>query len=161
MNDKLIRHIKRKIFEKDEVLDHFDVPTDEQIKYFMLATFEIVETQCLGCFYCKNYKRFSFGSLCKIKPHTKRNCFHFTMDAAKILKKKYYHILMTIDESTWGCHITTDRNLSSKAKKNIIYESIRLYEMIKSLKDIEIDYSSSELMRLSGDYVKECMYRNY
>ena len=83
------------------------------------------------------------------------------MDVAKILKKKYYHILMTIDETTWGRHITTDRNLSSKAKKNIIYENIRLYEMIKSLKDIEIDYSSSELMRLSGDYVKECMYRNY
>ena len=161
MYEKLIGHIKRKLFEKDEVLDHFDVPTDEQIKYFMLATFEIVENQCRGCFFCKNYKRFSLGSLCKIKPHTKRNCYHFTMDVQKILKKKYWHILMMIDETTRGKHITTDRNLSSKAQKNIIYESIRLYEMIQCLKEVEIDFASSELMRLSGDFERQCMYRNY
>ena len=161
MYEKLIAHIKRKLFEKDEVLDDFDVLTDEQIKYFMLATFEIVQNQCRKCFFCRNYKRFSFGSLCKIKPRTKRNCFHFTMDVQKILKKKYWHILMMIDETTRGKHITTDRNLSSKAQKNIIYESIRLYGMIQSLKEIGIDYETSELMRLSGDYERQCMYRNY
>ena len=140
MNDKLIEHIKRKLFEKDEVLDHFDVPTDEQIKYFMLTTFEIVENECLGCFFCKNYKRFSMGSLCKIKPRTQKNCFHLTLDIQKILKKKYYRILITIDECTRGKHITTDRTLSKKAKKNMIYESIRLYEMIQTFKGVNHEH---------------------
>ena len=134
MNDKLVAYIKRKLFEKGEVLDHFDVPTDEQIKYFMLTTFEVVENECVGCFFCKNYKRFSMGSLCKIKPHTRKNCFHMTLDIQKVLKKKYYRILMTIDECTRGKHITSDRTLSTKAQKNMIYESIRLYEMIQTFK---------------------------
>ena len=140
MNDKLIAHIKRKLFEKGEVLDHFDVPTDEQIKYFMLTTFEIVENECVGCFFCKNYKRFSMGSLCKIKPHTRKNCFHMTLDIQKVLKKKYYRILMTIDECTRGKHITSDRTLSTKAQKNMIYESIRLYEMIQTYKEVNHEH---------------------
>ena len=89
MNDKLVAHIKRKLFEKDEVSDHFDVPTDEQIEYFMLTTFEVVENECVKCFFCKNYRRFSFGSMCRIKPDTRDNCFHLTLDVQKILKKKY------------------------------------------------------------------------
>ena len=140
MNDKLIAHIKRKLFEKGEVTDHFDVPTDEQIKYFMLTTFEVVENECVGCFFCKNYKRFSMGSLCKIKPHTMNNCFHFTLDIQKVLKKKYYRILITIDECTRGKHITADRNLSVKAQKNMIYESIRLYEMIQTFKGVNHEH---------------------
>jgi hypothetical protein len=136
MQDKLIEHIKRKLFEKDEVLDEFDVPTDEQVKYFMLTTFEIVENECLKCFFCKNYKRFSLGSMCRIRPHIKTDCFHFTLDAGKVLKNKYYRILITIDEATWGKHITQDRTLSVKAQKNMIYESVRLYEMIRSYKEV-------------------------
>ena len=139
MEEKLIQHIKRKLIEKDEVLDHFDVATDEQVKYFMLTTFEVVENQCIGCFYCKNYKRFSINSLCKIKPHTKRNCFHFSLDISKVLKKKYYQILITNDECTRGRHITTDKTLSTKTQKNIIYESIRLYEMLQCYKDINLE----------------------
>ncbi len=137
MNDKLISHIKRKLFERDEVLDHFDVPTDEQIKYFMLTTFEVVENECMKCFFCRNYKRFSRWSLCKIRPHTRRDCFHFTMDIQKILKKKYYHIMITVSECTRGKYLTTDRNLSLKAKKNVVYESIRLYEMIQCHKEVK------------------------
>ena len=136
MIDKLTKHIKRKLFEKDEVLDHFDVPTDEQIKYFMLMTFEVVENECRKCFFCKNYRRFSRDSLCKIKPHTRDNCFHFTLDIHKILKKKYYDIQIAIDGCTRGKHITTDRMLSVKAKKNVIYESIRLYEMFHLFREV-------------------------
>ena len=136
MEDKLIEHIRRKLYEKDEVLDCFDVPTDEQIRYFMLVTFEIVENHCIKCFFCKNFKRFSFGSLCKIKPHTQKNCFHFSLDIQKVLKNKYYKILITIDECTRGKHITTDKMLSSKTQRNMIYESIRLYEMIQCLKQV-------------------------
>lgn len=135
MYDKLINHIRRKLNEKGEILDHFDVPKDNQIKYIMLTTIEIVNEECQKCFYCKNYKRFSLGSLCKIKPHIKDNCFHFTLDVNKVLKKKYYHILITIDECTRGQHITDDIYLSQKTIKNIIYESIRLSE---SLKDFQI-----------------------
>ena len=51
--EKLIKHIKNMLFEKGEVSDRFDVPTDEQIKYFMLATFEVVENQCVKCPFCK------------------------------------------------------------------------------------------------------------
>lgn len=138
MNDKLAEHIKRKLFEKDEVYDEFDVPTHEQVKYFMLATFEVVENQCRQCYFCKNYKSFTMGSLCKIKPHTKRNCFHFTMDIRKIVKKKYYKILITIDETTRGKHITSDKTLSTKTQKNMIYESVRLYEMFLSYKQIGV-----------------------
>ncbi len=138
MNDRLAKHIKRKLFEKDEVSDEFDVPTHEQVKYFMLATFEVVENQCMKCYFCKNYKRFTMGSLCKIKPHTKRNCFHFTMDICKIVKKKYYNILITIDETTRGKHITNDRTLSTKTQKNMIYESVRMYEMFLSYKQIGV-----------------------
>ena len=161
MNEKLIRHIKNKLFEKDEVYDHFDVPTDEQIKYIMLMTFEVVKSQCLKCYFCKNYKRFTFGSFCRIKPHTKRNCFHFTLDIQKIIKKKYYHIVIRVDETTRGKHITTDKTLSVKAQKNIIYESIRLYEMICTLKEVEIDFARSELMELAGDFSRQIMYHNY
>jgi hypothetical protein len=78
------------------------------------------------------------GSLCKIKPHTKRNCFHFTMDIRKIVKKKYYKILITIDETTRGKHITSDKTLSTKTQKNMIYESVRLYEMFLSYKQIDV-----------------------
>ena len=140
MNDKLVAHIKRKLFEKDEVSDHFDVPTDEQIEYFMLTTFEVVENECVKCFFCKNYRRFSLGSMCRIKPDTMDNCFHLTLDIQKILKKKYYRILITIDECTRGKHITSDRTLSTKAQKNMIYESIRLYEMIQTYKEVNHEH---------------------
>ncbi|MDO5832255.1 MAG: hypothetical protein Q4Q14_05385 [Methanobrevibacter sp.] len=136
MEDKLIEHIRRKLYEKDEVLDCFDVPTDEQIRYFMLVTFEIVENHCIKCFFCKNYKRFSFGSLCRIKPHTQKYCFHFSLNIQKVLDNKYYKILITIDECTRGKHITTDKTLSSKTQRNMIYESVRLYEMIQCLKQV-------------------------
>ena len=135
MYAKLIRHIRMKLEDKGEILDHFDIPEDNQIKYIMTATIEIVNEECQQCFYCKNYKRFSLGSLCKIKPHIESNCFHFTLDVNKVLKKKYYHILITIDECTRGQRITDDIYLSQKTIKNIIYESIRLSE---SLKDFQI-----------------------
>ena len=95
-----------------------------------------LEDLCLKCFFCKNFKRFSFGSLCKIKPHTQKNCFHFSLDIHKVLKNKYYKILITIDECTRGKHITTDKTLSSKTQRNMIYESIRLYEMIQCFKQV-------------------------
>ena len=140
MQDKMIKHIRRKLEDRDEIEDRFDIPTDEQIKYFMLITFEIVENQCQKCFFCKNYKRFSFnGSLCKIKPHLQNNCFHFSLDYNKILKNKYYKILITIDETTRGKHITTDKTLSTKTQKNMIYESIKLYEMAQCFKEVNYE----------------------
>lgn len=136
MNTKLIDTIRKKLEEKGEIEDHFDVPTDDQIKYIMLATIEIVNEQCQMCFYCKNYKRFSFGSYCKIKPDTQDNCFHFTLDVSKVLKKKYYHIMITTSECTRGKHLVDDINLSRKTVKNIIYESIRLSESLKDFRQI-------------------------
>ena len=118
------------------MIDHFDVPSDEQIKYFMLTTLEVVENECQQCYYCKNYKKFSLGSMCKIKPHIKSNCFHFTLDISKVLKKKYYRILIKIDETTRGKHITTDKNLSPKAQRNVIYESIKLSEMLRLYREV-------------------------
>ena len=137
MDKKLIEHIKRKLFEKNEVYDPYDMPTDEQIEYFMQATFSVVERQCVSCFFCMNYKRFSFGSMCRIKSDTRENCFHFTFNITKVVKKKYYHILLCIDESTGARRITTDRTLSARIQKDIIYESVRLYEMIQSYNEIE------------------------
>lgn len=139
VNEKLIGHVKRKLFEMREVSCHFDVPTDEQIGYFMKATFEIVENQCMSCFFCRNYKRFSLGSMCRMKPDTKDNCFHFSMDIQKVLKKKYYHIMLAVDEATGARHITTDKVLSSKAKRNVIYESVRIYEMLQCFEEIGIE----------------------
>lgn len=144
MYNKLIKHIRKKLEDKGEILDHFDIPEDKQIKYIMLTTIEIVNEECQKCFYCKNYKRFSFGSLCEIKPHTQDNCFHFSLDANKVLKKKFYHILITISECTRGQHITTDKNLSQKTIKNIIYESIRLSETLKDFREINNITSISE-----------------
>ena len=137
MYNKLIEHIRKKLEEKGEILDDFDIPKDKQIKYIMLITIEIVNEECQQCFYCKNYKKFSLGSLCKIKPHIEDNCFHFTLDVNKVLKKKYYHILITIDECTRGQHITDDKYLSQKTMKNIIYESIRLTESLKDFRQIK------------------------
>ena len=133
--ERLIGHIRKKLADKGEILDEFDIPTDEQIKYIMLGTIEIVNEECQQCFYCENYKRFSFGSMCKIKPHIKDNCFHFTLDVNKVMKKKYYKIRLTIDECTRGKHIIYNFYLSTKTQKNIMYESIRLSE---SLKDFSI-----------------------
>lgn len=136
MYNKLITHIRKKLEYRGEILDHFDIPEDKQIKYIMLTTIEIVNEECQKCFYCKNYKRFSFGSSCKIKPDTQDNCFHFTLDVNKVLKKKYYHILITINECTRGQHIINDKNLSQKTHKNIIYESIRLSETLRDFREI-------------------------
>lgn len=135
MHEKFIRHIRRKLYDKDEIFDHFDVPTDEQIEYIMTTTFEVVENECQKCFFCKNFKRFSLGSLCRIKPHTQKNCFHFTLDINKILKKKYYHIMITLSECTRGRYII-DKNITAKTQKNIIYESIKLYEMLQCYKEV-------------------------
>lgn len=147
MYDNLVKHIRRKLEEKGEILDYFDIPEDKQIKYILLTTIEIVNKECQQCFYCKNYKRFSFGSLCKIKPDTQDNCFHFTLDVNKVLKKKYYHILITVDECTRGQHIIDDKNLSQKTHKNIIYESIRLSESLKDFRQINnADKIKEELM---------------
>ena len=146
MYTKLIEHIKTKLYEKDEITDHYDIPTDEQVKYIMLVTLEIVRSECQECFYCKNFKRFSLGSLCRIKSHTRKNCFHFTLDVNKVLKKKYYHILITINECTRGKHIITDKNLSQKAHKNIIYESIRLSETLKDMREMNFVSDSCEMM---------------
>lgn len=136
MNDKLIKHIRRKLQDKGEIMNHFDDPQDKQIRYIMLTTIEIVNEECQQCFYCKNYKRFSFGSLCRIKSHLTGNCFHFTLDVNKVLKKKYYHILITVDECTRGQCIIDDKNLSRKTIKNIIYESIRLSESLKDFREL-------------------------
>lgn len=136
MYNKLIMHIRKKLEYMGEILDHFDIPEDKQIKYIMLTTIEIVNEECQKCFYCKNYRRFSFGSSCKIKPDTQDNCFHFTLDVNKVLKKKYYHILITINECTRGQHIINDKNLSQKTHKNIIYESIRLSETLRDFREI-------------------------
>lgn len=146
MYTKLIEHIKNKLYENDEIIDDYDVPTDEQVKYIMLVTLEIVNNECQECFYCKNFKRFSLGSLCRIKSHTRKNCFHFTLDVNKVLKKKYYHILITINECTRGKHIITDKNLSQKAHKNIIYESIRLSETLKDLRELNFVSDSYEMI---------------
>lgn len=136
MYDKLIRHIKRKLDGKGEIQDCFDVPQDKHIRYLMLATIEIVNEECQQCFYCKNYRRFSLRSLCKIKPETQDNCFHFTLDVNKVMKKKYYHILITVSECSRGEHIISDRYLSGKTQRNIIYESIRLSETLKDFRQI-------------------------
>ncbi len=60
MYNNLVKHVRRKLEEKGEILDYFDIPEDKQIKYIMLTTIEIVNKECQQCFYCKNYKRFSF-----------------------------------------------------------------------------------------------------
>lgn len=150
MYNNLVKHVRRKLEEKGEILDYFDIPEDKQIKYIMLTTIEIVNKECQQCFYCKNYKRFSFGSLCKIKPDTQDNCFHFTLDVNKVLKKKYYHILITIGDCTMGEHMIDDKNLSQKTHKNIIYESIRLSETLKDFREINNVPSISEYVDVEG-----------
>jgi hypothetical protein len=35
MQEKLIKYIKRKLFKKYEVLDDFDVPTDDEVKFLI------------------------------------------------------------------------------------------------------------------------------
>ena len=134
MYNKLIEHIRKKLEYKGEIFDHFDIPEDKHIKYIMLTTVEIVNEECQQCFYCKNYRRFSLRSSCAIKSEPHDDCFHFTLDVRKVLKKKYYHILITINECTRGQHIINDKNLSSKTIKNIIYESIRLSETLKDFR---------------------------
>lgn len=136
MYDKMILYIRNKLFEKNEIYDHFDVPTDKQIMYIMLTTLEIVNEECQQCFYCKNYKRFALGSLCKIKPHIEKNCFHFTLDVNKVLKKKYYHIRITLSECTRGQHLI-GKDISQKTIKNIMYESIRLSESLKDMRALK------------------------
>ena len=135
MNDKLVKHIKRKLEDKNEIFDHFDVPRDDQVKYLMLATMQIVNDECRQCFYCKNYRGFSLRSECRIKQDTVDNCFHFSINIEKVLKKKYNHICMTTSECTRGMYLL-DKYLSQKTIKNIIYESIRLSETLTDIGEI-------------------------
>lgn len=141
MNDKLVKHIKRKLEDKNEIFDHFDVPRGDQVKYLMLATMQIVNDECKQCFYCKNYRRFSFKSNCRIKPNKVENCFHFTINVEKVLKKKYHHICITTSECTRGMYLL-DKHLSQKTIKNIIYESIRLSETLKDLGEIDCTWEA-------------------
>ena len=60
------------------------------------------------------------------------------MDIQKVLKKKYYHITLAVAEATGARHITADGVLSSKAKRNVIYESVRIYEMLQCFEEIGI-----------------------
>lgn len=138
MNDRLVNHIRNKLFEKNEIYDHFDVPSDDVIKYIMMVTFNVVEDECKICLFCQNYNRFSLFSLCKIKNHTQKNCYHFTMDVRKVLKNKYYKILVKVSESTWGKHLRHEW-CSSKTKKNIVYESIKLYEALSLYYEVTND----------------------
>ena len=136
MDDKLlIKHIKNKLFEKNEIYDHFDVPSDDIVRYIMLVTFDIVESQCQKCFFCQNYKRFSIFSKCKIKDHTMDNCYHFTMDVQKIMKNKYYKIMVNVSDGTWGKYLGREM-CPPKTKRNIIYESIKLYDALKTYKTV-------------------------
>ena len=135
MDERLVNHIRNKLVEKDEIYDHFDDPTDDVIRYLMTVTFNVVEDECIKCFFCQNYNRFSLFSLCKIKNHTQKNCYHFTMDVTKILKKKYYKILVKLFESTHGRYLEKEL-CSSKTQRNIIYESIRLYEMLRLYNEV-------------------------
>ena len=135
MNEILVNHIRNKLFEKGEIYDQFDVPTDDVIKYIMLVTFNVVEDECRKCFFCQNYNRFSLFSLCKIKNHTQKNCYHFSMNVSKILKNKYYKILIKVSESTHGKYLRHEL-CASKTKKNIIYGSIRLYEALSSYNEV-------------------------
>lgn len=143
IDDRLVEHIRRKLEEKGEILDHFDVPRDNLIKYIMLSTIEIVNEECRQCFYCKNYRRFSLVSSCKVKSAVSDDCFHFTLDVSKVLKKKYYHILIKTSECTRGQHIVGDINLSRKTVKNIIYESVRLSESIRDFDLINTAWDDS------------------
>lgn len=153
MYTKLIEHIRKKLEEKGEIFDHFDIPKDKQIKYIMLTTIEIVNEECQQCFYCKNYKRFSLRSYCKIKPDVQSNCFHFTLDVNKVLKKKYYHIMITLSECTRGEYII-DKYISQKTVKNIIYESIRLSESLKDFRQINSIASGYEDSDMEGCCLK-------
>ena len=139
MNDKLVRHIKNRLEEKNEIRDGFEVPTDDVVKYVMLMTFEVVESDCRKCYFCQNYSRFNIFSRCKIKHHPWDNCFHFTLNVNRVMKKKYYKIMIGMSEATRGRHLRHEL-CPAKTKKNIIYESIRLYEAICSY---------NEVMRLS------------
>ena len=141
MNDKLVKHIKRKLEDKNEIFDHFDIPRDDQVKYIMLATMQIVNDECKQCFYCKNYRRFSFKSNCRIKPNKVENCFHFSINVEKVLKKKYHHICITTSECTKGMYLL-DKYLSQKTIKNIIYESIRLSETLKDISEINCTWEA-------------------
>ena len=47
--------------------------------------------------------------------------------------------MLAVDEATEAKHITADRVLSSKAKRNVIYESVRLYEMLHCFEEIGIE----------------------
>ena len=135
MNDKLVRHIRNKLIEKNEIYDDFDMATDDIIKYLMITTFNVIEDECQRCYFCQNRNRFSIFSQCKIKNHTQKNCYHFTMNVQKILKNKYYKILIKLSEGTHGKHLK-DEYCPAKTKKNIIYESIKLYEAILLYNDV-------------------------
>ena len=124
-----------KLEEKNEIRDHFDVPTDDVVKYIMLTTFEVVEAECMKCFFCQNHNRFSIFSQCKIKNHTQKNCFHFRLNTRKVMKNKYYKILIRMSDATRGKYLKHEL-CPSKTKRNIIYESIRLSESLNDFRQI-------------------------
>lgn len=132
MNDILVNHIKDKLIDKNEIFDHFDYPSYDDIKNVMLVTFEVVEAECQICFFCQNHKRFGIFSQCKMKSHIQEKCYHFTMDIRKIMKNKYYKIMFKVFECDRSHNKKFSKCLSSKTKKNIIYESIKIYDIIKS-----------------------------
>lgn len=126
--NKCINHIKKQI--NDSYLDHI---TNMAIETIMLTTFDFINKRANSCMYCENFKKWSLFSLCKIYPHLQPNCFKHTINASKMIENNYSDIMNRVNESINDVELIIPLEIN----KQIIFESIKIYESIKYKPDIE------------------------
>lgn len=124
-NSELVNHIKTKLIITEIDRRIIEI-TDEAIERIMLATFAFLDGRDKSCFFCQNYKLFS---RCRVNKALYDGCFFHSTDIYKMLKKNYYNIMIIAHESSRGSIPSKQLHLGRDISNQIIYESIRLYEL--------------------------------
>lgn len=125
----LVNHIRAKISKSETYFEDFYTLTDEAIERIMTTTFVFISTRIGKCFYCKHYRRLGF-SQCKIKNHLQDDCFYHDLDKYRIAKKNYLNIMILVHESAISEGKRIDFKIPKEIEKKIIFESVRLFELI-------------------------------
>ncbi len=129
-SEKLINHIRKRIDENDPNFEDVYKVSDDAIERIMATTFTFIREKINRCFYCKHFKRRGF-SQCRISQHLMPNCFYHDFDRYRMVKKNRLKILILSEESAMAEGKRIDFLIPADVGKKIIYESIRLFELVE------------------------------
>ncbi len=129
-SENLINHIRKRIDESDPYFEDVYKVSDDAIERIIATTFAFIRERINKCFYCKHYKRLGF-SQCRINDHLMPNCFYHDFDRHRKVKKNRLNIMILSQESALAEGKRIDFLMPRDVEKKIIYESIRIYELVE------------------------------